>query len=87
MGSGNLDTLTYFNFRLFYHFFSSFFFRIDAHFVIKVADFGLSESLNTSKEYFRQDQDCAIKLPIKWMAPESMNDGKFSEKSDMVINY
>ena len=55
--------------------------------MIKVADFGLSESLNTSKEYFCQNRDCAIKLPIKWMAPESMNDGKFSVKSDMVINY
>ena len=53
--------------------------------MIKVADFGLSESLNTSKDYFRQDQGSATKLPIKWLAPESMNDGKFSEKSDMVI--
>ena len=51
--------------------------------VIKVADFGLSESVGT-KEYFRQDKDAAIRLPIKWLAPESMEDYVFSEKSDVV---
>ncbi len=62
-------------------------FRIDINFVIKVADFGLSESIDTTKDYFRQDQDNAIKLPIKWLAPESINDGVFSEKSDVVRAY
>ena len=52
--------------------------------MIKVADFGLSESIDASKDYFRQDQDSAIKLPIKWLAPESINDGVFSEKTDVV---
>ena len=42
--------------------------RIDINFVIKVADFGLSESMDTTKEYFRQDKDAIIKLPIKWLA-------------------
>lgn len=58
--------------------------RIDVNFVIKVADFGLSKCLDTSKQYFRQSQDEAIRLPIKWLAPESINDGVFSEKSDVV---
>ena len=52
--------------------------------VIKVADFGLAESMDSSKEYFRQDQDNAIKLPIKWLAPESIHDKVFSERSDVV---
>ncbi len=54
------------------------------NFVIKVADFGLSESMDTTKEYFRQDEDAIIKLPIKWLALESTVDGVFSEKSDVV---
>jgi len=52
--------------------------------VIKVADFGLSKSMNTTKEYFRQDADDVTKLPIKWMAIESITDKLFSEKSDVV---
>ena len=58
--------------------------RIDVNFVIKVADFGLSESIDVTKDYFRQDQEAAVKLPIKWMAPESICDGVFSEKTDVV---
>lgn len=57
--------------------------RIDFHFVIKVADFGLAESVE-SKDYYRQDRDSNIKLPLKWMAPESIEDYVFSEKSDVV---
>ena len=58
--------------------------RIDSGFVIKVADFGLSESIDTSKNYFRKTEEDTIKLPIKWLAIESINDGIFSEKTDVV---
>ncbi len=56
--------------------------RIDSNLLIKVADFGLSES-TYSKTYFREEYR-GVKLPVKWMAPESLTDGVFSEKTDVV---
>ena len=53
--------------------------------MIKVADFGLSENIG-AKEYFRQDDTSAVKLPLKWLPPESINDHIFSKKSDVVSN-
>ena len=50
---------------------------------IKVGDFGLAEDVYI-RGYFRQDKYDAIKVPYRWMAPESLRDGLFSEKSDVV---
>ena len=58
-------------------------YRLDQNYVIKVADFGLSERTYT-KDYFRQKQTTGVKLPMKWMAYESLTDGIFSEKTDVV---
>lgn len=33
--------------------------------------------------YFKQS-NTNVKLPIKWLALESIHDGKFSEKTDVV---
>ena len=51
--------------------------------VIKVADFGLSVNIGT-KEYYRLSKHVDVKLPVKWMAPESLADYMFSEMSDVV---
>ena len=51
--------------------------------VIKVADFGLTKSVY-EKHYFRQDKSVSVKLPIKWMAIESIDDAIFTEKTDVV---
>ena len=58
--------------------------RIDGDCVIKVADFGLAEEIYKSG-YFRQDKSGDnVKLPFKWMALESLQEGVFSQKSDVV---
>ena len=57
--------------------------RLDSEGNVKVADFGLSEDVYTTG-YYRQDKDDHIKLPIKWMAPESLTDSIFNEKTDVV---
>ena len=53
--------------------------------IIKVADFGLSVNIG-AKEYYRLTKHMDVKLPVKWMAPESLADYVFSEMSD-VVNY
>ena len=68
--------------------------RIDENFVIKVADFGLSVDVY-SRNYFKQEREgegakeAPTKFPIRWMALESLNDGIFNEKTDVVCkqNY
>ena len=62
--------------------------RIDENFVIKVSDFGLSEDIY-ARNYFRQgtlgeEEEVPVKLPVRWMAVESLNDGVFTEKTDVV---
>ncbi len=57
---------------------------MDIHQVIKVADFGLSVSVTGEKDYFRAGEFSSEKLPVKWLAPESLADRKFSELSDVV---
>ena len=53
-----------------------------------MADFGLSELLTSSKDYFRQSQDVEVRLPLKWLAPECIHEGIYSEKTDVVsLNY
>ena len=59
------------------------YFRLDGDGNIKVGDFGLAEDVYI-RGYFRQDKYDAIKVPFRWMAPESLRDGLFSEKSDVV---
>ncbi len=62
-------------------------FRLDSSGDVRVGDFGLAEDVY-STGYFRQNKRADIKLPYKWMALESLNDAKFTEKTDVVrFNY
>ena len=49
---------------------------------MKVGDFGLAEDMY-STGYVR-DASKTVKVPYKWMPPESLEEGLFSEKSDVV---
>ena len=57
--------------------------------MIKVADFGLTEDMY-GRNYFRQRQSVTgseDRLPIKWMAPESIENDIFTEATDVVSIY
>ena len=51
--------------------------------MVKISDFGLSEDVYTSG-YFRQNKEDAVRLPFKWMPPESLKDAIYTSQSDVV---
>ena len=61
-------------------------YRIDQHGVIKVADFGLTEDMY-AQNYFRRNKSKEVKeekVPIRWMAPESIENDIYNERTDVV---
>ena len=56
-------------------------YRVDENMMIRVADFGLTRDIY-STEYYRADKHAT--LPVKWMSLESLLDGYFDEKTDVV---
>ena len=56
--------------------------RLDSKGDVKVGDFGLAEDMYTIG-YVRDANKC-LKVPFKWMSPESLEEGLFSEQSDVV---
>ncbi|KAI1234357.1 Macrophage-stimulating protein receptor [Lamprotornis superbus] len=57
--------------------------RLDEMLTVKVADFGLARDV-FGKEYYSIRQHRHAKLPVKWMALESLQTQKFTTKSDVV---
>lgn len=55
--------------------------RLDENMNVSVADFGLSKKIY-SGDYYRQG--CASKLPVKWLALESLADNLYTTHSDVV---
>uniref|UniRef100_A0A8C3FYR3 Tyrosine-protein kinase n=1 Tax=Cyclopterus lumpus TaxID=8103 RepID=A0A8C3FYR3_CYCLU len=49
--------------------------------LVKIADFGLTKVIPSDKEYYRVMQPG--ESPIFWYAPESINESRFSHKSDV----
>ena len=50
--------------------------------MVKVADFGLSRDIY-ERDYYSSD-DRKAKLPVKWMALESLEKGIYNSKTDVV---
>jgi len=49
---------------------------------VKIADFGMSRDVY-SQDYYQMG-DMNKPLPMKWMAVESLKEGKYTSKSDVV---
>ena len=45
---------------------------------VRVSDFGLSKVLHDDSDYYKLKHDTM--LPVRWMAPESLIDMRFSSK-------
>jgi len=56
-------------------------YRVASDTSIKVGDFGLARQLY-NKSYYKLTH--RAKVPIKWMPLESIHDGIFNEKTDVV---
>ena len=52
--------------------------------VIKVADFGLTEDVYGSNYYRRSRSEAGERVPIRWMAPESIEMNVYDEATDVV---
>lgn len=57
-------------------------FRLNENMTVCVADFGLSKKIY-SGDYYRQGS--VSKLPVKWIALESLADNVYTTQSDVVI--
>ncbi|XP_062970653.1 macrophage-stimulating protein receptor isoform X4 [Cynocephalus volans] len=55
---------------------------LDESFTVKVADFGLARGV-LDKEYYSVQQHRHARLPVKWMALESLQTYRFTTKSDV----
>ncbi|XP_031717018.1 hepatocyte growth factor receptor isoform X1 [Anarrhichthys ocellatus] len=55
---------------------------LDESYTVKVADFGLARDVY-DKEYYSVHNKSGVKLPVKWMALESLQTHKFTPKSDV----
>ena len=54
---------------------------LDAKLNVKIADFGLARDVY-ERDYYRSENK-KNKLPIRWMAPESITKGFYSSMTDV----
>lgn len=63
--------------------------RIDMQGVVKVADFGLTQDMYATKYHCQEksEEGEEERMPIRWMAPESIENNFYNEKTDVVGTY
>ena len=49
----------------------------------KISDFGLTRDIYQDEAYFRKSKG---RIPVKWMAPESLYDQVYTSKSDVYVS-
>ena len=49
-----------------------------------MADFGLTEDMYSTSYYRRGKSESEEKVPIRWMAPESVEENIYNEATDVV---
>ena len=60
-------------------------YRMDHCGVIKVGDFGLTQDIYDTNYYRRRKNEASNeRVPIRWMAPESIEEDVYDEKTDVV---
>ena len=56
--------------------------------IVKVSDHGLAEDMYDLNYYRHNSSEVGERVPIRWMAPESINSNVYDEAIEMVsINY
>ena len=52
--------------------------------IVKVADFGLAEDMYGLNYYRHNSSEVGERVPIRWMAPETINSNIYNEATDVV---
>ena len=60
--------------------------RVNERGTVKVADFGLSREL-LLRDYYRSDGNGLTPVPVRWLAPESLEASVFTTMSDVVRHH
>ena len=53
--------------------------------ILKLADFGLSRDITGNEGYYMKEME--DKLPVRWMAVESILDREFTLMSDVYVSH
>ncbi len=59
-------------------------FRVSADLTIKIHDFGLAKDQYLKDYYKKREGRSKDDVPVRWLARESLKEGHFSTKSDVV---